>query len=77
VRRPFTIALKAVATYVLASLVVAIVMAELTLHPWRRPLTPVDKDRVEAVYARGETAADKDKGGGWCRTARLVQRGGA
>ena len=51
-RRPIRIALKAVAIYAAVSLTVAIVMAEMTLHPWRRPLPDKDKERIAHIYAQ-------------------------
>jgi hypothetical protein len=51
-RRPIRIALKAVAIYAAESLTVAIVMAEMTLHPWRRPLPDKDKQRIAHIYAQ-------------------------
>jgi pimeloyl-ACP methyl ester carboxylesterase len=48
-KRPVRIAVKALTIYVALSLVVAIVMAELTLHPMRLPLP--DRARIAAMYA--------------------------
>ena len=48
-RRPARIAIKGLAIYVTLSLVVAIEMAELTLHPMR--LRPPDSARIAAMYA--------------------------
>jgi pimeloyl-ACP methyl ester carboxylesterase len=50
--RPIRIALKAVAIYAAVSLTVAIVMAEMTLHPWRRPLPDQNKERIARIYAQ-------------------------
>ena len=48
-RRPVRVVAKALATYVTLSLVAAILMAELTLHPMRLPLRGVS--RIAAMYA--------------------------
>ena len=48
-RRPAKLAVTAVAIYVSLSLLAAIVMVQLTLHPWRLPLPP--KARIAAMYA--------------------------
>src|SRR4029077_14715811 len=48
-RRPARIAFLALAIYVVLSCAVAIVMAELTLHPMRLP--PPDGSRIAAMYA--------------------------
>jgi pimeloyl-ACP methyl ester carboxylesterase len=48
-RQPARIALKAVGIYAALSLVVAIVLAEMTLHPMHPP-TP-DRGRIAAIYA--------------------------
>ena len=48
-RRAARIAVQALTIYVALSCVVAIVMAELTLHPMRLP--PPDKSRIAAMYA--------------------------
>jgi fermentation-respiration switch protein FrsA (DUF1100 family) len=48
-QRSIKIALKVGAIYAAVSIVVAIVMAELTLHPMRLPLP--DKTRIAALYA--------------------------
>jgi len=48
-KRPVRIAVKAITIYVALSLVVAVVMAELTLHPMRLPLP--DRARIAAMYA--------------------------
>jgi pimeloyl-ACP methyl ester carboxylesterase len=48
-KRPVRIAVKALTIYVALSLVVAVVMAELTLHPMRLPLP--DRARIAAMYA--------------------------
>jgi uncharacterized protein len=48
-RRPVRIALKAAGIYVAASLVLAVLMAEMTLHPMR--LRPPDRARIAAMYA--------------------------
>jgi len=48
-RRKARVAMQALAVYVALSCVVAIVMAELTLHPMRLP--PPDKSRIAAMYA--------------------------
>jgi uncharacterized protein len=49
--RGLRIALKAVVIYVAVSVAVAILMAEMTLHPWRRPLPDKDKERIAHIYA--------------------------
>jgi pimeloyl-ACP methyl ester carboxylesterase len=48
-RRPARIAVKALAVYVTMSVVIAVVMAELTLRPMRLPMP--DKARIAAMYA--------------------------
>ena len=48
--RGLRIALKVVVIYAAVSAAVAIVMAEMTLHPWRRPLPDKDKDRIAHIY---------------------------
>jgi hypothetical protein len=48
-KRPLGIAIKALTMYVALSLVVAVVVAELTLHPMRLPLP--DRARISAMYA--------------------------
>lgn len=50
--RGLRIALKAVAIYVAVSVAVALLMAEMTLHPWRRPLPDKDKERIAHVYGQ-------------------------
>jgi pimeloyl-ACP methyl ester carboxylesterase len=49
--RGLRIAQKAVVIYVAVSVAVAILMAEMTLHPWRRPLPDKDKERIAHIYA--------------------------
>jgi dipeptidyl aminopeptidase/acylaminoacyl peptidase len=48
--RPVRIVLKAAGIYAAISLVVGVVLAELTLHPWRRPMTVTDKEKIACVY---------------------------
>ena len=48
--RPLRIALKATGIYATVSLIVGLVLAELTLHPWHRPMPVADQEKVARSY---------------------------
>jgi hypothetical protein len=48
--RALRIAVKAVAIYIAVS-IVAILMAEMTLHPWRRPMRGGEKEKIARSYS--------------------------
>jgi uncharacterized protein len=49
--RTLRIAVKAVAIYIAVSIAVAILMAEMTLHPWRRPMRDREKEKIARSYS--------------------------
>ena len=48
--RPMRIALKAFAIYAVVSVIVGVVLAELTLHPWRRAMPVADQEKIARAY---------------------------
>jgi alpha-beta hydrolase superfamily lysophospholipase len=51
-RRPWRIAVKTIAIFLLASCFAGVVMGTMYLHPFRKPMTPARLEQVEGGFAR-------------------------